>query len=235
MPSKQSNRTPRKASNHKTASKPSAGRAGSKSKGRQTVIKHKPVATKAPAKTFGKTRSKPPSKPQNKPKNTNRPAPSGASSRKTQIALAPVSHRPREKTATKPGTFNPKKMQTAIVAALNDAKAQDVSVLDVRKLTDVTDYLIVASGTSTRHVSGMADRVVDDLRAAGRKPIGVEGKQLGEWVLIDFGDVVVHIMRPQTRDFYNLEKLWSEDILGKTDLAADDSMERHIRRRLRGR
>ncbi len=131
--------------------------------------------------------------------------------------------------------LTPKKMQAAVVSALSDAKGQDIAVLDVRKLTDVADYLVIASGTSTRHVSSMADRLIDDLRARGRKPIGVEGKSLGEWVLIDFGDVVAHIMRPQTRDFYNLEKLWSEDIVGKTDLAADDSMERHVRRRARAR
>lgn len=102
------------------------------------------------------------------------------------------------------------KWQDSIVTALEDAKALDIVVLDVRKLTDIADYMIVASGSSTRHVAGVADKLVDRMRALGRKPIGMEGKEIGEWVLIDFGDVVAHIMRPQTRDFYNLEKLWAQ-------------------------
>lgn len=122
-----------------------------------------------------------------------------------------------------------KKLQTAVVAALEDAKAQDIVSLDVRKMTDVADYMIVASGTSTRHVASMADKVADKLRELGRKPLGVEGQDIGEWVLIDFGDVVVHLMRPQTRDFYNLEKLWSVPPLAGESPAAQ--MEQRIRQR----
>ncbi len=103
-----------------------------------------------------------------------------------------------------------KKIQQLIYAALIDAKAQDVTVLDVRKLADFTDTMVIASGTSTRHVQSVADKLIDSLRDHGVRPIGVEGKTIGEWVLIDFGDAVVHVMRPQTRDFYNLEKLWSD-------------------------
>ena len=131
------------------------------------------------------------------------------------------------------GALTPKKMQEAVVAALAEVKAQDISVLDVRKLTDVADFLVIASGTSSRHVAGMADRVVEELRKLGRRPIGVEGKDLGEWVLIDYGDVVAHIMRPQTRDFYNLEKLWSQDIVGRGE--SDDSLERYVRARMQRR
>lgn len=122
-----------------------------------------------------------------------------------------------------------KKLQTAVVAALEDAKAQDVVSLDVRKMTDVADYMIVASGTSTRHVASMADKVADKLRGLGRKPLGIEGQDIGEWVLIDYGDVVVHLMRPQTRDFYNLEKLWSVPPLADESPAAQ--MEQRIRQR----
>lgn len=101
-------------------------------------------------------------------------------------------------------------LQQHIVEAIDDAKGQNIRVMDVRDISDVTDYMIVASGTSSRHVSSVAHRVNDALRERGIKPLGMEGQGTGEWVLIDFGDVVVHIMRPETRDFYNLEKLWGD-------------------------
>jgi len=101
------------------------------------------------------------------------------------------------------------KLQKLITDALADAKALDVTVLDVREVCDFTDAMVVASGTSTRHVQSVADRIIDALRKRGVRTLGVEGEKIGEWVLIDFGAVVVHVMRPQTRDFYNLEKLWS--------------------------
>lgn len=103
-----------------------------------------------------------------------------------------------------------KATQTLIYETILDAKGQDIRVLDVRKVTDFTDYMIIASGTSNRHVVSMGDRILDTLRAHHRRPIGMEGQEPGDWVLIDVGDVVVHLMRPQTRDFYNLEKLWSD-------------------------
>ncbi len=89
-----------------------------------------------------------------------------------------------------------------------DSKGEDPTVLDVHELTDITDYMIIVSGTSTRHVRSIADKLVERMRERGLRPLGLEGERLGEWVLIDFGDVVVHIMRPQTRGFYSLEKLW---------------------------
>ena len=103
-----------------------------------------------------------------------------------------------------------KTMQQEIYQALVDAKAQDIKVLDVRKVTDFTDYMIVASGTSSRHVQTLAQKVRDRLREHGIKPVGSEGEQVGDWVLIDFGDVVTHVMRPPIRDLYNLEKLWGD-------------------------
>jgi ribosome-associated protein len=95
-----------------------------------------------------------------------------------------------------------------VAAALDDLKATDVSVLDVRHLTTVTDFMIVASGRSERHVRAIADEVVVKCKKEGYRPIGVEGKQVGDWVLVDLGDVVVHVMQPRAREFYNLEKLW---------------------------
>ena len=109
-----------------------------------------------------------------------------------------------------PKVAKAKKIQQWIQNALEDAKTQNIAVLDVRKISDFTDYMVIATGTSNRHVQSSADKVVETLRGHGVRPVGIEGKQLGDWVLIDFGDVVVHIMREQTRDFYNLEKLWSD-------------------------
>jgi ribosome-associated protein len=109
-----------------------------------------------------------------------------------------------------PKVAKAKQTQQWIQDALEDAKTQNIAVLDVRKISDFTDYMVIATGTSNRHVQSSADKVVETLRGHGTRPVGIEGKQLGDWVLIDFGDVVVHLMREQTRDFYNLEKLWSD-------------------------
>lgn len=109
-----------------------------------------------------------------------------------------------------PKTHMPNKTQRWIHDALEDAKARDIKVLDVRKVSDFTDYMVIATGTSNRHVQSTADKVVDELRRRGVKTVGVEGEKIGDWALIDFGDVVVHVMREETRDFYNLEKLWSD-------------------------
>jgi ribosome-associated protein len=103
-----------------------------------------------------------------------------------------------------------KQRRQLIHDALADAKAQDITMLDVRKISDFADYLAIATGTSNRHVASIANKVEEKLREHGIRPVGTEGESVGDWVLIDYGDVVVHVMRAQTRDFYNLEKLWSE-------------------------
>lgn len=109
-----------------------------------------------------------------------------------------------------PKATTARKTQSWIKDALEDAKARDITVLDVRKISDFTDYMVIATGTSNRHVQSTADRVVDALRAHGVRAVGTEGGKTGDWVLIDFGDVVAHVMREEIRDFYNLEKLWSD-------------------------
>lgn len=95
-----------------------------------------------------------------------------------------------------------------VVAALEDMKAVNVKVLDVRKVTDVSDCMVLASGNSDRHVRSIADRVIERAKEAGFRPMGVEGERDGEWVLVDLNDVIVHVMLPRVREFYALEQLW---------------------------
>ena len=101
------------------------------------------------------------------------------------------------------------KLQKIAVAALEDIKAHDIAVLDVRKLTSLYDTLIIASADSARQVKALAHHVRDELKAAGADIIGTEGEDSGEWVLVDAGDIVVHVMQPAVRAYYNLEELWT--------------------------
>lgn len=102
-------------------------------------------------------------------------------------------------------------LKQLVIDALEDIKGKDIKVLDVRGKSSITDVMVFASGTSNRHLKSLADSVVVKAKAAGVLPLGVEGESGGEWVLVDLGDVVVHIMMPEIREFYNLEKLWSVD------------------------
>jgi ribosome-associated protein len=99
-------------------------------------------------------------------------------------------------------------LKTVVIDALADMKALEVKVLDVRGLTDVADFMVIASGTSDRHVRSVAQRVVERTKEAGFRPHGVEGQQDGDWVLIDLNAMIVHVMLPRVREFYGLEKLW---------------------------
>ena len=102
----------------------------------------------------------------------------------------------------------PKTLLQLVSTALDGLKAADVQVLDVRHLTTVTDTMVIACGRSDRHVRAIASAVVEQCKRAGYRPLGVEGERSGEWVLVDLADVVVHVMLPRVREFYNLEKLW---------------------------
>jgi ribosome-associated protein len=100
-------------------------------------------------------------------------------------------------------------LRKTVIAALEELKAKDVREIDVRGKTSIADLLVIASGTSARHVKSIADEVVKFAKKAGVMPLGVEGEQEAEWVLVDLGDVIVHVMLPRIREFYGLERLWT--------------------------
>ncbi len=106
--------------------------------------------------------------------------------------------------------MTPEALRNLIVDALEDRKGRDVVAVDVTGVSDVTDYMIIASGTSNRHVKALVDNVVEAATSAGVRPLGVEGRETHEWVLVDVGDALVHVMQSETRDFYDLERLWAE-------------------------
>jgi ribosome-associated protein len=124
-------------------------------------------------------------------------------------ASAPKKKRPAAKRSKPKVKKAPKTLEQIVAGALEDLKAVDVHTLDVRHLTTVTDTMVVASGRSDRHVRAIAGAVVEQAKKAGFRPIGVEGERTGEWVLVDLADLVVHVMLPRVREFYNLEKLWN--------------------------
>ncbi|MBK1700738.1 ribosome silencing factor [Thiococcus pfennigii] len=107
-------------------------------------------------------------------------------------------------------------LKSLVLATLDDMKARDVSVLDVHGKTSVTDYMVVASGTSDRHVKAIAETVAYRAKEAGEAPLGCEGVAEGEWALVDLNGIVVHVMLPKVRDFYNLERLWAAPTLVAT-------------------
>jgi ribosome-associated protein len=164
---------------------PSKKPARSRPKSATKIAKEaKAAAAAKPAKPAKPTKAAKPAKPA-KPATKDRSAAAKRSRVKTERTVAQV-----------------------VRTALDDLKALDVTFLDVRHLTTLTDTMVVASGRSDRHVRALAAEVVSQCKKAGFRPIGVEGQQSGEWVLVDLADVVVHVMLPRVRDFYSLEKLW---------------------------
>ena len=105
-------------------------------------------------------------------------------------------------------------LQETVTAALDDMKAVNVKVLDVRGLTDIADTMVIASGNSDRHVRSIADNVARKAKEAGFRPLGTEGARDGEWVLVDLNDILVHVMLPRVREFYGLERLWDAGEVG---------------------
>ena len=103
-------------------------------------------------------------------------------------------------------------LKKLVINALEDLKAEDILVLDVKDKTTVTDWIIVASGSSSRHVKSIANNVFIAAKEAGHTALGVEGQEDSEWVLVDLGDIIVHVMQRQAREFYDLESLWSVDV-----------------------
>jgi ribosome-associated protein len=112
-------------------------------------------------------------------------------------------------------------LQQILIGALEDLKAQNIVILDVTKLTDVTDKLIIASGTSTRQVRAIAENAMEEAKKKGFPAMGVEGLDAGDWVLADFVDIVVHVMLPETREFYDLERLWQSPDVDAVAMVAE--------------
>jgi ribosome-associated protein len=137
-----------------------------------------------------------------------------AAAKSATKAKAPAKKRPvaakkaSKKSAAKPTAKQATSVVKVVEHALDEMKAVNVKVLDVHKLTDITDTMVIATGNSDRHVRSIADRVVEHAKKAGFRPMGVEGERDGEWVLVDLHDVIVHIMLPRVREFYRLESLW---------------------------
>jgi ribosome-associated protein len=139
------------------------------------------------------------------------------------LATAAKSPKPRTRSTsgptTSPGKTSKSKaaaktdpveiLRKQVLSALDELKAKDVKEIDVRGKTSIADILIIASGTSTRHVKSLADEVVRFVKKAGMMPLGVEGEKEAEWVLVDLGDIIVHVMLPRIREFYGLERLWT--------------------------
>ena len=113
-------------------------------------------------------------------------------------------------------------LRKIVIDALEELKARDIQILDVRGIANFTDLMVIASGTSTRQVKALADKVIEKSLQAGVRPLGVEGEREAEWVLVDLNDIVVHVMQPAVRVHYNLEELWAARPASRRKVVADD-------------
>ena len=152
-----------------------------------------------------------------RPRKAGTPASKTPAARKSKTAARPAKPKaapvkalktPRTRKKT-PAARADDRLRSLVLGALDDLKARDIREVDVREKSSATDLLVIASGTSSRHVKSIADEVVRKAKQAGLPPIGVEGQREAEWVLVDLGDIVVHVMLPRTREFYGLERLWT--------------------------
>lgn len=181
----------------------------------------KKAVAKKPAAAGGSTASKSPArrsaaKPAAKSAAPKRSAAKPAASEavaKTPRArpAAPLPAPPKARRSKKPSQPADivERLRLEVARALEQLKAKDVVELDVRGRTSIADFIVVASGTSSRHVKSIADEVVKYAKQAGMVPLGVEGQREAEWVLVDLGDIIIHVMLPRVREFYGLERLWS--------------------------
>lgn len=117
--------------------------------------------------------------------------------------------------------MNLEELKSLAINAIEDLKAFDVNVIDVKGRSSITDVLVFASGRSDRQVKSIANNVVQEAKKAGVPPLGVEGLNVGDWVLVDLGDLVVHVMLPQVRDYYGIERIWEVDETDDGDTAAE--------------
>lgn len=172
------------------------------------------------------------SKPESTRKTPGTAAAKAKSTRKRPRALSREASLETDETPTpraKPLGKLPKsvaKLRDIVVDASEDLKGRELVVIDVREKSSFADLLVIVSGTSTRHVRSIADEMVVKAKACGNPPIGVEGEREGEWVLVDLGDIVAHVMLPRVREFYGLERLWQ---VGDADSAAAEAVDAYAR------
>lgn len=195
------------------------GKAPAKAAGKGAKTARRPAGTAAAAKSPAKSSARKSAAPRS-PVSAAKAAKSAPSAKplKSQAAAAPKP--PRQRTQPKPAreTDVVARLRDIVIKALEDLKARDVVELDVAGRTSIADIIVVAGGTSSRHVKSIADEVIKQTKKAGLPPLGVEGQREAEWVLVDLGDIVVHIMLPRAREFYGLERMWSVD--GDSESAA---------------
>jgi ribosome-associated protein len=129
--------------------------------------------------------------------------------RKSATKAAAKAARPTKNAAEKPKIDPVARLREQVIEGLERIKARDIREIDVRGRASFTDFLVIASGTSTTHVRSIADEVIKHVKRVGTVPLGVEGAREAEWVLVDLGDIVVHVMLPRVREFYALERLWT--------------------------